>query len=75
MTVAYLVGNYFASILVDWWPRMKWLEPMTIFTYVDGPRIFETGAWPIDDMCVLLGVLMVSTVLGGIIWSRRDLPL
>ena len=75
LTVGYLVVNYFISIIADWWPRMKWLEPATIFNYVDGPAIFGKSGWPIGDMCVLLSLLTVSTVLGGIIWSRRDLPL
>ena len=75
VTVAYLVANYFVSIITDWWPRMKWLAPMTIFNYVDGPKIFANPGWPISDMCVLLAVLTVSTALGGIIWHRRDLPL
>ncbi|MHC4117312.1 MAG: ABC transporter permease subunit [Planctomycetota bacterium] len=75
ITVAYLVVSYFMSIIADWWPRMKWLEPATIFNYVDGPEIFGKPGWPIGDMCVLLSLLAVSTVLGGIIWSRRDLPL
>jgi len=75
MTVGYLVVSYFISIIADWWPRMKWLEPTTIFNYVDGPAIFDKSGWPIGDMCVLLSLLAVSTVLGGIIWSRRDLPL
>lgn len=75
LTVAYLVVNYFVSIIADWWPRMKWLEPATIFNYVDGPAIFGKPGWPIGDVCVLLSLLTVSTVLGGIIWSRRDLPL
>ena len=75
LTVAYLVVSYFISIIADWWPRMKWLEPTTIFNYVDGPAIFGKSGWPIGDMCVLLSLLAVSAVLGGIIWSRRDLPL
>jgi len=75
ITVAYLVVNYFVSIIADWWPRMKFLEPATIFNYVDGPAMFDKPGWPIGDMCVLLSLLTVSTVLGGIIWSRRDLPL
>ena len=75
MTVGYLVVSYFISIIADWWPRMKWLEPTTIFNYVDGPAIFEKSGWPIGDMCVLLSILAISTVLGGVIWSRRDLPL
>jgi ABC-2 type transport system permease protein len=75
LTVGYLVVNYFISIIADWWPRMKWLEPTTIFNYVDGPAMFDKPGWPLGDICVLLSILTVSTVLGGIIWSRRDLPL
>jgi ABC-2 type transport system permease protein len=75
LTVAYLVVNYFVSIIAEWWPRMKWLEPTTIFNYVDGPAIFGKSGWPIGDMSVLVSILVVSVLLGGIIWSRRDLPL
>jgi ABC-2 type transport system permease protein len=75
LTVAYLVVNYFVSIIAEWWPRMKWLGPTTIFYYVHGPEIFNESAWPTGDMCVLISILVVSTLLGGFIWSRRDLPL
>lgn len=75
LTVAYLVTNYFVSIIAEWWPRMKWLKPTTIFYYVDGGKIFKESTWPISDMCVLLSILIISTLLGGVIWSRRDLPL
>jgi len=75
LTVAYLVINYFASIIAAWWPRMKFLEPITIFHYVEGPEMFQKSAWPVADMGVLIALLAVSTVLGGVIWSRRDLPL
>jgi len=75
LTVAYLVANYFVSIIAEWWPRMKWLKPTTIFYYVDGTKIFTESKWPISNMCVLLSILVISTVLGGVIWSRRDLPL
>jgi hypothetical protein len=54
---------------------MEWMAPYSIFNYVDGPKIFDNPGWPISDMCILLSLLVVSTVLGGIIWSRRDLPL
>ena len=75
VTVAYLVVNYFVSIIAEWWPRMKFLEPTTIFHYVHGPQMFQAGTWPLGDMGVLMALLVVSTVLGGVIWSRRDLPL
>jgi ABC-2 type transport system permease protein len=75
LTVAYLVINYFIMIITQWWPRMKWLDPVTIFNYVDGAKIFSEPGWPMGDMCVLISLLVVSTVLGGVIWYRRDLPL
>ena len=75
LTVAYLVVNYFIMIITQWWPRMKWLDPVTIFNYVDGGKIFSQPTWPLSDMCVLISLLVVSTVAGGIIWARRDLPL
>ena len=75
VTVGFLIVQYFISIISDWWARMEWMAPLSLFNYVDGPKIFESGGWPIADMCVLLAVLTISTVLGGIIWHRRDLPL
>lgn len=75
ITVAYLVVNYFIMIITQWWPRMKWLDPVTIFNYVDGGKIFIEPVWPVSDMCVLVSLLVISTVLGGVIWYRRDLPL
>ena len=75
LTVAYLVVNYFIMIITQWWPRMKWLNPVTIFNYVNGAKIFRDHTWPVGDMCVLISLLIVSTLLGGIIWWRRDLPL
>lgn len=75
LTVAYLVVNYFIMIITQWWPRMKWLDPATIFNYVDGAKIFSEPRWPVGDMFVLISLLVVSTVLGGVVWWRRDLPL
>ncbi|MBN2269296.1 MAG: hypothetical protein JXN61_01700 [Sedimentisphaerales bacterium] len=75
LTVAYLVLNYFLAVFTEWWTRIKWLSPLTIFHYVDGPRIFTHSGWPLDDIAVLLSILLVSTVAGGILWSRRDLQL
>ena len=75
LTVAYLVVNYFVSVIAEWWPRMKWLKPATIFYYEPGPEIFNESVWPVSDMCVLIAILTVFAVAGGVIWHRRDLPL
>jgi len=71
--VAYLVINYFISLVSEWWPRMKSLEPFTLFNYVGGREI--NFGWPTGNMCVLAAVLVVAAVSGSIIWQRRDLPL
>jgi len=75
IAVAYLVLNYFAEIVAEWWPRMEWLEPINIFHYVNNVKIFTESAWPVWDMTVLITILVISIVAGGVIWSRRDLPL
>jgi len=75
LTVAFLVVNYFTAIVSEWWPIMKPLTPFTIFYYVNSPLILGQSVWPIRDITVLITLLAVSTLLGGIIWHRRDLPL
>ena len=75
LTVAYLVVNYFVSVIAEWWPRMKWLYPASIFYYVDGEKIFSGAGWPLRNLLVLIAILIISALLGGVVWSRRDLPL
>lgn len=71
--VTFLVINYFVSLIANWWPRMSFLGPTTLFYYVGGQKII-TG-WPLSNMCVLTAILLVAAISGGIIWHRRDLPL
>jgi hypothetical protein len=74
LTTVYLVLNYFADIVAEWWPRLNWLKYVTIFD-VGGPSTLTECIWPMSDLYVLISILVVSTLLGGIIWSRRDLPM
>lgn len=75
LATAYIVTSYFISILADWWPRMAWLSPVTLFHYVDGNKIFVQRVWPVSDMCVLTTVLVTAAITGAIVWQKRDLPL
>lgn len=75
VVVAYLVVNYFVSVIADWWPQMRFLAPTTLFHYVDNPRVFSELAWPVGNMSVLASVLIAAAVTGGVIWHRRDLPM
>jgi len=73
VTAAFLVANYFVSIISQLWPRMYFTRHVTLFNYVNGPRVWV--GWPLGDMAVLAGTLLVAVVAGGFIWHRRDLPL
>jgi len=75
LAAAYIVTSYFSAIMADWWPRMNWLSPFTLFHYVNTNKIFVQQIWPVRDMCVLIAVLVTAAISGGIVWQRRDLPL
>jgi len=73
VAVGFIVINYATSLIAAWWPRMSWMKPITLFTYVNGRKIFVEEVWPLSDMAVLLVVLLFAAILGGIVWKRRDL--
>ncbi|NQV34568.1 MAG: hypothetical protein HQ515_17880 [Phycisphaeraceae bacterium] len=73
LTVSTLVVMYFTSFVSEWWPRMAFLSPTTLFHYINVYDIFVKHVWPVRDMAVLVAVLFAATILGGIIWQRRDL--
>jgi hypothetical protein len=72
-TIAFLVLNYFAWIVGQWWPRLACLKPATLFYYANGLKLAR--GWPLDDMTVLLLVVVLATTAGAVFWRRRDLPL
>jgi hypothetical protein len=71
-TVAILVINYFMWVVGQWWPPAEWLLPATLFYYADGGALLR--GWPVQDMAVLGGVMGIATIVGGVVWRRRDLP-
>jgi len=73
VTVAALVLNYFAWIVAQWWPRLSFLKPATLFYYSSSSKLGR--GWPLEDIGVLLLVILAGSIIGGIVWQRRDLPL
>jgi ABC-2 type transport system permease protein len=73
VSVAFLVANYFVAILSNWWPRMAFLRPATLFYLVDSSDLWQ--GWPLRNMGILAVILLVTAGLGAVIWHRRDLPL
>lgn len=71
-TLALLVINYFMWIVGQWWPPTEFLLPATLFYYADGAALLR--GWPVWDLTMLGGITAIATVIGGVVWRRRDLP-
>jgi len=71
--VAFLTLNYFVHIITEWWPPMWPLKRATLFYLVYYSNVME--AWPLRNMAILAGFILVVAIIGGMIWRRRDLPL
>jgi ABC-2 type transport system permease protein len=71
--VAFLVANYFVAVVSNWWPRMAFLQRVTLFYLVDGSDLWQ--GWPLRNMALLAAILVAAATLGAVIWQRRDLPL
>ena len=65
--------DYFAWIVAQWWPRLSFLKPATLFYYSSSIKLAH--GWPLGDMGVLLFVILAGSIIGGVVWQRRDLPL
>ncbi len=71
VTVVFLVLDYFAWIVAQWWPRLDFLKPATLFYYSSSVKLGH--GWPLGDILVLLVIILAASITGGIIWQRRDL--
>jgi hypothetical protein len=72
-TIAVVVLNYFAWIVAQWWPRLGFLKPATLFYYANGLKL--SRGWPVGDMSVLMAIIVIAIAVGIFSWRRRDLPL
>ena len=49
------------------------LQSATIFYLVNGRKLWY--GWPVRDLLIITGILVVSLLAAGWIWRRRDLHL
>ncbi len=73
--VTFLVANYFIDLFSEWVSFIRYLEPFSLFYYVDPQKVLYESAWPVRDMSVLAAVTIIATLTGAVIWRKRDLPL
>jgi hypothetical protein len=73
--IAFFIISYFIDLVAGWWPRAKFLGPISLFHYVNPSKILFDSCWPVRDMCIISSVFVIAVIAGGIIWNRRDLPL
>ncbi len=71
VSVAFLTLNYFVAIIAQWWPGLQSLSRVTLFYLIYYSNLWE--GWPLRNMAILAGILLVTTIIGGLIWRRRDL--
>ena len=72
--IALLVISYVIDYFADLWDALKPIEPYSVFDYYDPPGALVRGEVPVMNMAVLLSITVVGTVLGYVVFSRRDLP-
>ncbi|MBN1510299.1 MAG: hypothetical protein JW955_25855 [Sedimentisphaerales bacterium] len=71
ISVAFLTLNYFIAIIAQWWPGLQYLSRMTLFYLIYYSNLWK--GWPVRNMAILAGILVVTTIAGGLVWRRRDL--
>ncbi len=72
--VAYAIVDQLLLLFSAIWPRLKFLNQFSLFHYANRSEIFTVPHWPLDDMILLLALTVCVTLVGAIVWNRRDLP-
>jgi ABC-2 type transport system permease protein len=73
VAVAFLTINYFVAIVAEWWPSLQFLRKATLFYLIYYSNLWV--GWPTENMAKLAAILVVTVLIGGVLWHRRDLPL
>ena len=72
ITLGIVIGMYFLEILGSLWPEAKWLQPYSLFHYLQ-PKAILLGAADPFDFAVLTAALVVAMGWALAVFPRRDL--
>lgn len=72
LTLAFVLVSYFLDVLGSLWPDAQWLQPYSLFSYVD-PKSVLSGFADRGDFILLAVVTGLAVVAALVVFPRRDL--
>ena len=72
VSLAFVLVSYFLDVLGSLWPDAKWLQPYSLFYYVDA-KADLAGLPHASDFVVLAAVIAVAVGAALVVFPRRDL--
>lgn len=72
ISLAVVLISYFLQVLGSLWPDAEWLQPYSIFYYLD-PEPVLTAGLQATDLAVLGVITAVAIALALVVFPRRDL--
>lgn len=72
ITLAFVLISYFLEVIGSLWPDAQWLQPYSLFHYVD-PKTVLAGFANRGDFLLLAAVTAVAVIASLAIFPRRDL--
>jgi ABC-2 type transport system permease protein len=74
MALGYLFFSVMAHFLGAFWRPAEVMSVVGVLEYYRPLAAVRTGAWPVTDLCVLIGVGLAAWGAGLIRYRRRDIP-
>ena len=72
ITLAVVLISYFLQVLGSLWPDAEWLQPYSLFYYLNPEPVLLDGVQPVD--LVVLGVIAIASIAYALfVFPRRDL--
>jgi ABC-type transport system involved in multi-copper enzyme maturation permease subunit len=72
VSLAVVLVSYVIDVLGDLWPDAAWLQPYSLFHYLD-PQAGLAGLPAWGDFALLAGVIVVAVAYALVVFPRRDL--
>jgi ABC-type transport system involved in multi-copper enzyme maturation permease subunit len=72
ITLTVVIVEYFLYVLGTLWPDAKWLQPYSLFDYVDAKAVLA-GLADKSDFLLLGAVTVIAAVFALVVFPKRDL--